>query len=569
MTQREYSAFISHSSKDVERASEIAAALERSGLTCWIAPRDVRPGATWADEIIRGINASRCFVLLVSSAANLSDNVLREVERAASKSKPIYPVRIEDVAPAGRLEYFISMHHWIDALDGLVSAQVERLVDAMRHGDGWAARPEAPAKAVENPFAVPLAYDGPILPAPRETESWESLLSSKATKALSEVKLGENGREWSVPKMLSWLDENMLFYGGSQRIFRVDVSGQGVDLAFTVPRWRERYILDFNCRTGTEDLFIVGNTFRRTMMSPKTRAENHSYASDLNDHINWDWGRVVPHPDLALVLETGLVIGSRSESFLKRFFAIPEGDDSFHRFSIRDRRGYKEVATWIVSALLGSNYTVHWSPTGKFIGLCNTGFDVMILPVENHPEAIDGHDLLPDHPRDCLVSKLAWHPTRDIYATAWNIRIDAKPDTCGFYVTDASDGSVLHDQTLVRRASITALDWSPDGRFLALGGVDQAIFLWDFERDRAEVLLGHTGYIEQLHFSPDGQRLLSSDANTTKLWDPLTPSAPILTADMHLTSSYTHRINGSPWSPDGRKFAGFGGPGGVEVIGLS
>src|SRR6056297_301566 len=115
-----FSCFVSHSSHDSTRAMALVSALEDAGLTCWIAPRNVRPGATWSEEIMLGIAASNCFVLLLSDAANLSDNVLREVERASNKGKVIYPVRIEDVEPSTRLEYFISMHHWINALDGLV-----------------------------------------------------------------------------------------------------------------------------------------------------------------------------------------------------------------------------------------------------------------------------------------------------------------------------------------------------------------------------------------------------------------------------------------------------------------
>ena len=571
MTDHHYSAFISHSSQDAAAAAEIAAALERSGLTCWIAPRDVRPGATWADEIIRGINAARCFVLLVSSAANLSDNVLREVERAAAKSKPIYPVRIEDVAPEGRLEYFISMHHWIDALDGLVANHVDRLIAAMERGDRWTAQPRTAAPVVENPFATPLAHDGPILPAPRAAERWESLLGPKATSAISASKPGENGREWTVPETLTWLTDDMLFYGASQRIYRVDVSVQHVELAFSVPRWRERYILDFAGLTRSGDILVLGNTFRRTMLSPKWSSETYGYVSETEDHINPDWGRVVPHPAHPLVLETGLVTGKRSGNVLKRFFAIPDGyNGDRYRFTVTDPRGRKPVASWSVHALLGSNYSVSWSPTGNYLGLCSTGFDILVLPVEDHPEPIDGHAALPDDDRDCQLSKLAWHPTRDIYATSWNRWGGGKPDAFGFYVADAANGQVLHDRTLDRRARATALDWSADGRFLALGGEDQAIYLWDFERDRAEILLGHTDYIRQVHFSPDGQRLLSSDTRQTLLWDPRRPSGPILTVpDMHLTQGYAHRINGMPWSPDGRKFAGFGWPGRIRVMGLA
>src|SRR5215472_7170060 len=39
--------FISHSSKDREIADAICAHLESAGIKCWIAPRDIEPGATW------------------------------------------------------------------------------------------------------------------------------------------------------------------------------------------------------------------------------------------------------------------------------------------------------------------------------------------------------------------------------------------------------------------------------------------------------------------------------------------------------------------------------------------
>jgi TIR domain len=133
----EYSAFISYASADRDAAVEMVQSLESKGLKCWVAPRDVRPGAEYAQEIIRGIESSKCFVLLLSKAANLSSHVTREVERAASKAKPIYPVRVEEVLPSPRLEYFISMHHWIDAWDGTLASHVLRLANAMDSGEEW------------------------------------------------------------------------------------------------------------------------------------------------------------------------------------------------------------------------------------------------------------------------------------------------------------------------------------------------------------------------------------------------------------------------------------------------
>jgi hypothetical protein len=113
-----FSAFISYASEDGEKAHDICKNLERRGATCWIAPRNVRAGREYADEIVTGIERSACTVVLLSQAANTSAFVCREVERAVANHKPILPVRIEAIMPDAGLELFISGTHWLDAFEG-------------------------------------------------------------------------------------------------------------------------------------------------------------------------------------------------------------------------------------------------------------------------------------------------------------------------------------------------------------------------------------------------------------------------------------------------------------------
>ncbi|MBK5197161.1 MAG: TIR domain-containing protein [Methyloceanibacter sp.] len=130
-----YSAFISYAKADHKKAHEIAASLEERGFKCWIAPRDVRAGRPYGDEIIRGIERSRCFILVLSAASNDSAFVAREVERAVSKKKPVFPVRVDNVEPAPSLELFISGTQWIDAFAGRLSSHMDHLA-AMLADDG-------------------------------------------------------------------------------------------------------------------------------------------------------------------------------------------------------------------------------------------------------------------------------------------------------------------------------------------------------------------------------------------------------------------------------------------------
>ena len=105
--------FLSHSSKDHEIAEKMCSVLEERGLKCWIAPRDIVPGASWGGAIVEAIRDCGCMVLILSEESNKSGQVLREVERAVNKTKPVIPFRISNVTPSESMEYFISSSHWI------------------------------------------------------------------------------------------------------------------------------------------------------------------------------------------------------------------------------------------------------------------------------------------------------------------------------------------------------------------------------------------------------------------------------------------------------------------------
>ena len=51
--------FISYASRDATVAKSIVEHLEGRGLKCWMAPRDVKPGAQYADAIVQVINEAK------------------------------------------------------------------------------------------------------------------------------------------------------------------------------------------------------------------------------------------------------------------------------------------------------------------------------------------------------------------------------------------------------------------------------------------------------------------------------------------------------------------------------
>jgi hypothetical protein len=58
--------FISYSHIDKSAADAACATLEAVGIRCWIAPRDISPGAEWGETIIDAINSARVMVLIFS-----------------------------------------------------------------------------------------------------------------------------------------------------------------------------------------------------------------------------------------------------------------------------------------------------------------------------------------------------------------------------------------------------------------------------------------------------------------------------------------------------------------------
>ena len=125
--------FISHSTQDKAVSDAICAALENAGLRCWIAPRDVQPGRSFAGEITRAIQQSKVMVLVFSANSNNSEQVLREVQLAVTAHLHIVQFRIEDVGLNDDLRYYLSTPHWLDALTPPLEKHLASLTTAVQN----------------------------------------------------------------------------------------------------------------------------------------------------------------------------------------------------------------------------------------------------------------------------------------------------------------------------------------------------------------------------------------------------------------------------------------------------
>ena len=209
MDERAAYVFISHGSDDRDEAADLCAFIEARGIPTWIAPRDVRPGQDYSEQLQHAIEQCAAFVVLVTEKANVSPYVRAETEMAFSTGKPIFPVRQTEILPAPGLAFFLKIRHWTDAFGRDGKGAMQRLG---RELDDLCRKPtQVPAAALPEaaPPAPPPAVPAPELrvgkPAPLPTppalqeERLTAAIGPKAAWYLAKWRKMEADRSW-----LSW-----------------------------------------------------------------------------------------------------------------------------------------------------------------------------------------------------------------------------------------------------------------------------------------------------------------------------------------------------------------------------
>lgn len=107
--------FISYSSQNIEAAQAICHVLEQNGIRCWMAPRNIPPGADYGDVIEDAIKACTTVVVLFSEPASSSQYVKGEINIAFEEQKTIIPFRLDPTPLKGQNRLILNKTHWIDA----------------------------------------------------------------------------------------------------------------------------------------------------------------------------------------------------------------------------------------------------------------------------------------------------------------------------------------------------------------------------------------------------------------------------------------------------------------------
>src|SRR5687767_3047334 len=122
--------FLTHAAEDKAIAVLVCEALEKAGIQCWYAPRNVPLGMNFEEAIIDAISTSGLMILILSAHSNNSPHVKREIQNACIENVqvPILPFRVEDIPLNKALRYYLGSTQWLDASTPPLEAHLGTLV---------------------------------------------------------------------------------------------------------------------------------------------------------------------------------------------------------------------------------------------------------------------------------------------------------------------------------------------------------------------------------------------------------------------------------------------------------
>jgi len=188
------------------------------------------------------------------------------------------------------------------------------------------------------------------------------------------------------------------------------------------------------------------------------------------------------------------------------------------------------------SAQLGEGYLrgIAYSPDGKLFAVVGAR-GILLYDVNSLNEI----GLLPG----VTYSLIAFSPDGKILATG-----DINNN---IYLWDVNEQKQIGTLKVYSKGFIRSMAFSPDGKTLASGDYGEDIRLWDVqEQKQIGLLRGHTDGLQSLAFSPDGKILASgSYDNTLRLWDVQEQK------QIGLLQGHTDVVRSLAFSPDGKILA--------------
>jgi WD40 repeat protein len=471
--------FISYSSKDKNAANAVCAVLERNGIRCWIAPRDVTPGMVWGSVIVGAINGAKIMVLVFSGAANTSPQIEREVERAISKGIPVIPFRIEDVQPSDSLEYFISASHWLDAFTDPLEQHLEKLAKVVRqileakrettaNKDDATNRPSTVAAAVPPPSDVQPSAVAPATPPPSDV------------------------RPSGPPAPASKFDERRWFIGAGAAAAALGAGGLAL--------WSRQA-----SNSGSEEAAAWAVADSIAMLV--------AWRSYLKA---WPNGRHAEeaHQRIAERENTGRLIRTfvGPQGWVIPIFYVSNGRQILSAGIDRTPKLWDINSGAVLRSYVGHTAAVRAltiSPNERWVASAGASKEDGdgTLRIWNFATGAEQSKYFP---MPGWTYSAAWSPDDTTLATTHDSGILQLRD-----VRDLS--SVRELKGHVNRIWLAA--FSHDGRSLISGSVDTTARIWDVKTGELQHVLNHKDGVGGVLFSPDGKLAVTSSGNEIKFWD--------------------------------------------------
>ena len=124
--------FISYAHSNKERVLEIYNGLKALGIDCWLDKNKIPGGTRWSQEIVRGIQNCRVFLLMASADSLKSENVSKELHLAAHNRKMILPLWLSPgLTYPDNLAYHLAETQYI-AASGEFATWKESLLEALK-----------------------------------------------------------------------------------------------------------------------------------------------------------------------------------------------------------------------------------------------------------------------------------------------------------------------------------------------------------------------------------------------------------------------------------------------------
>ncbi len=141
----------------------------------------------------------------------------------------------------------------------------------------------------------------------------------------------------------------------------------------------------------------------------------------------------------------------------------------------------------------GAIFSISWSPDSKYIALAIGKKDVLIRDIERG-EIVK------------ILRHKGFLTTIDGVAWSNNGKKIATSEFNKLYIWNAEEPALIYD-IKKHKDQIESISWMVGDRFLATGGKDKNLALWDIEKRELLGAVRLKGKIEELSFSPDGQKI--------------------------------------------------------------